>query len=80
VIVRVENLLLKVDVLDLLVFKNEILTNALHRVKWFLFRFRVLNNVHFTKGAATDHLLDRELLKLSTWVSSVHKHGGSAHH
>lgn len=79
VIVRVENVLLQVDVLDLLVFKHQVLADALHCIEFIV--QRVLNDVNLAEGAASDHLLDVEVLQLGTTVvGRVHDCLCVAHH
>jgi len=66
----VKNLLLKIDVLNLLILKDKILTDTLHRIQ--LLVFSVLNDVNLTKGTTTNHFLNVEIRKFGIRICRVH--------
>jgi hypothetical protein len=78
----VQNFFLKIDVLDLLIFENQVFSDTLHSEEFAGLVF-VLHNVDFTESTATDHLLDVEVCELSVRVRNVSRvahFGGSARH
>lgn len=69
-VIAVQDILFEVDVFYLLVLQDKIFADALHRVQFIV--LLVLNDVDFTEGAATNHLLDVEIGELGIWIGSIH--------
>ena len=79
VVNRVEDIFLEADVLELLVFDDDVFADALHGVEVAV--GFVLDEEHLTEGTLANHLLDFEVFELGFLLVSPHVlHVSSALH
>ena len=70
VVNRVEDIFLKADVLELLMFNDNVLTDALHGIEVSV--SFVLDEEHLTEGTLANHLFDFEVFELGFLLVSSH--------
>ena len=68
----VQNIFLKLNILHLLIFENDVLPNTFHSIEPF--GALLFNEEDLTERALTDHLANLEIRKLSCWLAIFGKH------